>query len=77
MKIELADAYALLHEADQAMSVLEGVDWEDPNTWKNTKDPANRREHKARISRDLLNLQHKLQAAATEVGNVYWQGKGY
>lgn len=75
-KIDLTEAYRLLHSADEAMSTLHEVDYDDPQSWKNGGKPSER-EHKARVSRELLHLNHLLDAAATEVSRVYWEGKGY
>jgi hypothetical protein len=75
-KVDLTQAYDLLHQADEAMSTLHGVDYDDPKSHRNNTTE-NSREHKARVSRELQHLEFLLSAAVTEVRRQYWEGKGY
>ena len=76
-KVDLSEVLAALDHAITECVKLDGVEWADPGSWRNNTGSVSVREHKARVSRELLHLEHILDSAKQQVGKVYWEGKGF
>lgn len=76
MKIDLSDAMGVLDKARQTVSDLDGVDWDDSESYRNSKGTNKDRERKAQINRDMMHLADQLYEAAAAVKREYWKGKG-
>lgn len=75
MRIDLSDVLILLDTADATVGDLNGVDWDDSQSYRNTK--GSDRERKAQINRDMMHLADQFLEAAAAVKREYWKGKGF